>query len=113
MINKTIVNDFSKIIGNIEIVIQLDSFSDVKKDYEIILDTLLQWVKYYYNNGNFEIITHNESLKIHELLEEIKWKMITNKNIGDESILTDDILIRYEVIMKTINDERKLENGKR
>lgn len=79
----------------------------------MILDTLLRWIKYYYNNRNFEIITHDESLKIHELLEEIKWKMITNKNIGDESILTDDILIRYEVIMKTINNERKLENGKR
>ena len=61
----------------------------------------------------FKIITYEESLKIHELLEEIKWKMITNKNIGDESMLTDDILVRYEVIIKTINNERKLENGKR
>ncbi len=113
MINKMLVGDFSKIIGNIEIAIQLDSFKDIRKDYQMILEKLLQWIKYYYDNGNFKIITYEESLKIHELLEEIKWKMITNKNIGDESMLTDDILVRYEVIIKTINNERKLENGKR
>lgn len=113
MINKALVSDFSKIIGNIEIAIQLDSFKNVREDYKMILDKLIQWIKYYYDNENFEIITYEESLKIHELLEEIKWKMITNKNIGDESMLTDDILIRYEVIIKTINNGRKLENGKR
>lgn len=111
MFNKTLVSDFSKIIGNIEIVCQLDSFRDVIKVYKMVLDKLLQWIKYYYDNQNFEIITYEESLKIHELLEEIKWKMITDKNIGDESMLTDDILIRYEIIIKTINDERNLKNG--
>ena len=67
MINKTLVSDFSKIIGNIEIAIQLDSFRNVREDYKMILDKLIQWIKYYYNNENFEIITYEESLKIHEL----------------------------------------------
>ena len=57
-------------------------------------------------NKNFDIVTYDKSLEIHTLLDEIKWELLTNKEIGDESLLTDDILIRYEVIMKEINNER-------
>lgn len=113
MINKKLVSDFANIIGNLEIAIQLNSFNDVKESYKMILNTLLEWVKYYYENNNFDVVTHEKSLEIHNLLEEIKWKLLPNKEIGDESLLTDDILIRYEVIVKTINVERMMINGKR
>lgn len=113
MINKKLVSDFADLIGNIEIAIQLDSFKDVRDTYQIILNSLLKWIKSYYINKNFDVITREESLEIHTLLEEIKWKLLTNKEIGNESLLTDNILIRYEVIMKTINDEGRIINGKR
>lgn len=106
MINKKLVSDFANIIGNLEIVIQLDSFNDVKENYKMILNTLLEWVKYYYENNNL----HEKSLEIHNLLEEIKWKLLPNKEISDESLLADDIFIRYEVIVKTINDEMTMLN---
>lgn len=113
MVNKTLISNFSKIIGNIEIAIHLDSYRNVREDYKMISEKLIQWIKYYYSNKNFEIITSEESFRIHELLEEIKCKIITNNDIGDESMLTDDILIRYEVIIKTINNGRMSENWKR
>ena len=105
MINKKLISDFAGIIGNIEIAIHLDSFSKVKSDYEMVLNVLLKWIQYYYSNKNLDIVTTDESLKIHTLLEEIKWDLLPSKDIGIESLLTDNILIRYEVIIKTINEE--------
>ena len=106
MINKKLISDFSDIIGNIEIATNLDSFKDVKEDYINIQHELLVWIKYYYLNKNFGVITHEKSLEIHTLLEEIKWLKLSNKEIGIEAMLADNILIRYEVIIKTINEER-------
>ena len=113
MINKKLVSDFADIIGNIEIAIHLDSINRVKADYEMILNVLLKWIQYYYANKNLDIVTTDESLKIHTLLEEIKWDLLPRKDIGVESLLTDNILIRYEVIIKAINEERMSNNGKR
>ena len=104
-INKKLINDFADIIGNIEIAINLDTFKEVKDIYESILVELIKWVKNYYLNRNFNIITYDKSLEIHTLLDEIKWKVLTDKNTGDESLLADNILIRYEVIIKTINSK--------
>lgn len=106
MINRKIVSDFADIIGNIEIAINLESFKEEKETYEMILNELLKWIKNYYLNKNFDIVTHDKSLEIYTLLDEIKWRILTNKKIGDESLLTDNILIRYEVIIKEINNER-------
>lgn len=110
MINKKIVNEFANIIGNIEIAMQLDSLKSTKNKYEIILSELLMWIKSYYMNKNLDIITYERSLKIHSSLEEIKGDILPNKEIGIESLLTDNILIRYEVIIKMINNERKKNN---
>lgn len=106
MINKKLVSDFSDIIGNLQIAINLDSFKDVKKDYIKVQYELIEWIKYYYLNKNLDIITYDKSLEMHTLLDEIKWKKLSNKEIGVEALLTDNILIRYEVIMKTINEKR-------
>ena len=46
-----------------------------------------------------------------ELLDEIRNELIPNKSIGIESMLSDNILIRYEVIIKEINNERGKKNG--
>ena len=106
MINRKLISDFADIIGNLRIAIALDSLKEVKDDYEIVLNKLLKWVNYYYKNKNLDIVTHDDSLRIHNLLDEIRNKLIPDKKIGMESMLSDNILIRYEVIIKTINDER-------
>ena len=52
MINKKLISDFSDIIGNLTIAIHLKSLEDVKEDYKSVLDKLLSWVNYYYQNKN-------------------------------------------------------------
>lgn len=113
MINKKLISDFADIIGNIEISISLDSYSSVKDEYIKIKQILLEWVNKYYENKNFDFIKYDESLKIHNQLADIKYKILPDKNIGMESVLSDNILIRYEVIIKQINDERSKINSKR
>lgn len=113
MINTKLVNEFSKLIGNIEIAMSLDSFSDIKDEYQSILEELIRWVKNYYLNKNFSIVTYEKSLEIHTRLEELKWQKITDKNIGIEAMITDKILILYESVIKKINDERGVINVKR
>lgn len=105
MIDKKIISDFANIIGNLRIAIGLDSLKEVKDDYEMVLNELIKWVNYYYENKNLNIVTHDDSLRIHSLLDNIKNELVFNKQIGMESMLSDDILIRYEVIIKNINDE--------
>lgn len=102
MINKELVNDFANIIGNIEIALNFDSYKDVKTDYEIVLNKLLNWSKEYYKNQSLNI-SSEESLEIYNTLDSIREKVLFNKEISDEKLLTDNILVRYEVIIKKIN----------
>lgn len=113
MINRKVISDFANIIGNLTIAIHLNSLKDVRNEYEMVLDELLKWVSYYYENKNLNIVTYDDSLRIHDLLDDIRNNLIPSKKIGMESMLSDDILIRYEVIIKNINDERSEKNGKR
>ena len=102
MINKELVNEFANIIGNIEIALNFDSYKDVKTDYEIVLNKLLNWLKEYYKDQSLNI-SSEESLEIYNLLDNIREKILFNKEISDEKLLTDNILVRYEVIIKKIN----------
>ena len=71
----------------------------------MVLNELLNCPKYYYKNKNLDIVTHDNSLKIHDILEDVKNNMVFRSNIDMESELADNILINYEVIVKTINEQ--------
>lgn len=107
MINKKLISDFVDIIGNLTIAISLETLKKSKINYEIVLNELLEWVDYYYKHKNLNIVTYDNSLRIHNLLIEEENNLLFDSNIGMETMLSDNILIRYEVIIKTINEERK------
>ena len=107
MINKKLISDFVDIIGNLTIAISLETLKKSKSNYEIVLNELLEWVDYYYKHKNLNIVTYDNSLRIHNLLIEEENNLLFDSNIGMEAMLSDNILIRYEVIIKTINEERK------
>lgn len=94
---------FVIILGYIDVLNQFDSFSDIMQEYKEIQVELLQWIEYYYTHKNFDIITYEKSFEIHQLLDDIKEKKLFDKKIGNESILTDEILICYEAAIKMIN----------
>ena len=54
-----------------------------------------------------------ENILSYDLLDDIKCRLISNREIGMASMLSDDILNRYGVIIKLTNDERDKVNGKK
>ncbi len=113
MINETLVRDFSDIIGKLTIAINLKSLELAKKDYEMVLSELIKWISYYYEHGNLDIVTHDKSLEIHNILLDRSVDLMMDVSIPvKESILSDNILNRYEVIIKTINDQRSVKDKK-
>lgn len=107
MIDRKLVGHFAVLIGYLNIAINLNSYSRVRNEYKSVLNELLDWVKYYYENKNLNIVNHNNSLRIHDLLEDIRNDIIFDKSMGIELEIADNILIRYEAIVKMINDGRK------
>lgn len=106
MINEKLIYYFANVIGYFKIAINLESLKDIRTKYEMVLNELINWTKYYYVNKNLDIVTHDNSLNIHEILEDVKNNIVFRSDIGMESELTDNILINYEVIVKTINEEK-------
>ena len=59
MIERKLVGHFAALIGYLNIAINLNSYSRVRNEYKSVLDELLDWVKYYYENKNLSIVSHN------------------------------------------------------
>ena len=104
-INKKLIGYFVDVIGYIDIVLEFECFNDYRDDYLMIRSELLKWVKEYYINKNFDCITYEKSLEIHNKLQEIRDEKIFDKDIGMEAMLTDNIFIMYCAVVKMINDE--------
>lgn len=59
MIDRKLVGHFAALMGYLNIAINLNSYSRVRNEYKSVLDELLDWVKYYYENKNLSIVSHN------------------------------------------------------
>lgn len=105
MAYKNNIRTFSILLGYIRIAMEFDSFKDVRGEYHNIMNTIAGWANDYTMNKNFNNITHQESLKIHKLIDNIREQKLFDKNIGNESEISDEILIWYEVLIKSINEE--------
>ena len=50
MINEKLIYHFANVIGYLKIAINLESLKVIRTKYEMVLDELLKWTKYYYEN---------------------------------------------------------------
>ena len=101
------IKNFSIILGYLDIAINLDAYKDVKDKYLNIKTIIEEWIIQYNINRNFNKVTHEQSLQIHNILDDVREEILFNKNIGDEKLISNEILIWYEVIIKKINEERE------
>lgn len=90
------ISHFAVLVGYLNIAINLNSYSRVRNEYKSDLDELLGWVKCYYENTNLNIVSHDNSLRNHDLLEDIRNDIIFDRSMGIELEIADNILIRYE-----------------
>ncbi len=100
--NGVIIKDIATIIGYIDIVISFESYKKVKNKYLDVKEKLLNIL-----SNDIDLITYEDSLKIHTILDDVKEEILFNKDIGDEKIISDDILVLYEAMIKKINSEGK------
>ena len=106
--NGVIIKDIATIIGYIDIVISFESYKKVKNKYLDVKEKLLNIL-----SNDISLITYEDSLKIHTILDDVKEEILFNKEIGNEKIISDDILVLYEAMIKKINSEGENINGKR
>lgn len=107
------IKNFAILIGYLKIAMELESYSDVYNEYKDIIDNISNWAKNYSLKESFDDITYEKSLKIHTLIDDIREKKLFDKTIGEESFISDQIIIWYEILVKGINDEIEGNDGKR
>ena len=56
MINEKLIYYFANVIGCLKIAINLESLKDIRTKYEMVLDELLKWTKYYYENKKISFL---------------------------------------------------------
>ena len=84
---------FSRIIGPLSIMSIMDTFKDKHEDISELLEIIVKWAAKFQTNRNLTFITNDEILNVYERCDKLKDKYLFDKNLGDESELTDEIVI--------------------
>ena len=105
--NGVIIKDIATIIGYIDIAISFESYKKVKNKYLDVKEKLLNIL-----SNDISSLTYEDSLKIHTILDDVKEEILFNKEIGNEKIISDDILVLYEAMINKINSQGEDINGK-
>ena len=103
--NRTIEKDVATIIGYLDIATSFESYKKVKDKYLDVKEKLLNIL-----SNDISSITYEDSLKIHTILDDVKEEILFNKEVGDEKVISDDILVLYEAMIKKINSKKKRNN---
>ncbi len=101
----SVAKDFALIIGYLDLAISFESYKKVKNDYLIVKKNLLKWINEYNKVNSFDFVTYEESLKLHTILDNVKERILFDKNIGEEKRISDEVLLWYEIVIKKINEE--------
>lgn len=107
------IKNFAIILGYLDIALNLETYERVKDKYIKVKTILEEWIIQYNLNKNFDNIAYEQSLQIHNVLDDVKEEMLFDKEIGDEKLISNEILIWYEIIIKKINEERGMKKVER
>lgn len=107
------IKNFAIILGYLDIALNLETYERVKDKYIKVKTILEEWIIQYNLNKNFDNIAYEQSLQIHNVLDDVKEEILFDKEIGDEKLISNEILIWYEIIIKKINEERGMKKVER
>ena len=91
---------FARLIGPLAIISVLDSYNEEHQEIKKLLKIVVDWGANFQEKGNLNFITSTELLNIYNRLENIKDKYLFNDKIGNESELSDEIVIWMWEIMR-------------
>ena len=100
------IRNFSILLGYIKLAMSFDSYSDVLDKYEQVSKIISDWASNYFLNKNFSNIMLEKNYEIYNIIDEIREQKLFDKTIGEDKNISDEILIWYEIVIKSINAER-------
>ena len=83
---------FFNIIGYITMILQYDSYSEAHDDYQKVLDKITEMLILYEEKRNIALINEKELLYLYNKLDTLQTEYICNKNLGNESELSDYVV---------------------
>lgn len=91
---------FARLIGPLAIISVLNSYNEDHQEIKKLLKIVVDWGANFQEKGNLNFINSTELLNIYNRLENIKDKYLYNDKIGNESELSDEIVIWMWEIMR-------------
>ena len=91
---------FARLIGPLAIISVLNSYNEDHQEIKKLLKIVVDWGANFQEKGNLNFINSTELLNIYNRLESIKDKYLYNDKIGNESELSDEIVIWMWEIMR-------------
>lgn len=105
---------FARLIGPLAIMSVLDSYKTKRNEIKKLLDTIVNWGAKFELEQNLDFIKADELLNIYEEINNLNTEFLYNPKLGNESFLSDEIVIWMWQIMELRKKliERNEKNGR-
>lgn len=84
---------FARLIGPLAIMTELKSYNEIRDELLELLSIIIKWGATFQINRNLDFIKEDELINIQDRIEHIKENYLYRKDIGEESELSDEIVI--------------------
>ena len=105
---------FARLIGPLAIMSVLDSYKTKRNEIKKLLDTIVNWGAKFELEQNLDFIKADELLNVYEEINNLNTEFLYNPKLGNESFLSDEIVIWMWQIMELRKKliERNEKNGR-
>lgn len=96
---ENVTRTFNNLIKYLTAITMLESYKKSHDEYKEVLSIVYKWSVDYEQKRNLSLIHHLELLNIYNKLDELKGKWLFEPNMGEESELSDTVIIWLGIIM--------------
>lgn len=94
---------FTRLIGTIAIMQELELYKDICDELSNLFKTIVSWGAKFQIEKNLNFITKEELINIHNKIDKIESHYVYLNYLGNETELSDEILIWFEEIFRLNN----------
>lgn len=111
-INGNIEVAFARLIGPLCIMSKIESFKKIKEELDELVAIISKWGAKFQYEKDLNFIDRDELLNVYNRMDKIKENYLYNPNIGDESELSDEIVIWMLELMNLRKELIDIKGGK-
>ena len=94
---------FTRLIGTLAIMQELELYKDIRGELSNLFKTIVSWGAKFQIERNLNFITKEELINIHNRIDKIESHYVYLNYPGNETELSDEILIWFEEIFRLNN----------